>query len=123
MLSRRLLLCGTLGLAGCASLPRTAPFPAAGPFPELEPVRLARIGPEGLSVEIASRGCDGRPDIVFHVERRRGIATVAIARRRLQTCRGGPPGWVEVAFSRDELGLTPGEPVFLLNPLWTGPGR
>lgn len=86
-------------------------------------MRLARISPEGLAVEVASRGCVGQPDMVFHVERRGGVATVAIARRRLQTCREGPPGWVEVVFSREELGLTPGEPVFLLNPLRTGPDQ
>ena len=123
MLSRRFLLSGTLALAGCASLPRPERYPAAGPYPELEPVRLVRTGPEGLLIKVASRGCEGRPDIVFHVERRGGVAAVAFARRRLQTCRGNPPGWVEVAFSRAELGLAAGEPVFVLNPLATGPDR
>lgn len=123
MLSRRFLLAGTLALAGCASLSRPEPYPAAGPFPELEPVRLVQVGPEGLVIEIASRGCEGRPDIVFHVERRGGVATVAFARRRLQTCRGQPPGWVEVIFSRAELGLSANEPVFVLNPLSAGPDR
>ena len=123
MLSRRFLLAGTLALAGCASLSPGALFPAAGPFPELEPIRLVRAGAEGLVIEIASRGCEGRPDIVFHVERRGGVATVAFARRRLQTCRGQPPGWVEVAFSRAELGLSANEPVFVLNPLSAGPDR
>ena len=123
MLSRRFLLSGTLALAGCASLPRPERYPAAGPYPELEPLRLVRTGPEGLLIKVASRGCEGRPDIVFHVERRGGVAAVAFARRRLQTCRGNPPGWVEVAFSRAELGLAAGEPVFVLNPLATGPDR
>ena len=123
VLSRRFLLSGTLALAGCASLPRPERYPAAGPYPELEPVRLVRTGPEGLLIKVASRGCEGRPDIVFHVERRGGVAAVAFARRRLQTCRGNPPGWVEVAFSRAELGLAAGEPVFVLNPLATGPDR
>jgi len=123
VLSRRFLLSGTLALAGCASLPGPERLPAAGPFPELEPVRLVRTGPEGLVIEVASRGCEGRPDIVFHVERRGGAAAVAFARRRLQTCRGNPPGWVEVAFSRAELGLAAGEPVFVLNPLAAGPDR
>lgn len=86
-------------------------------------MRLVRAGPEGLVIEVASRGCEGRPDLVFHVERRGGVAAVAFARRRLQTCRGAPPGWVEAAFSRQDLGLSAGEAVFILNPLSTGPDR
>ena len=123
MLSRRFLLSGTLALAGCASLPAPERYPAAGPYPELEPVRRVRAGREDLVIEVASRGCEGRPDIVFHVERRRGVAAIAFARRRLQTCRGNPPGWVEVVFSRTELGLAAGEAVFVLNPLSAGPDR
>lgn len=123
MLSRRFLLAGTLALAGCASLSPPEPHPAAGPFPELEPVRLVRAGPESLVIEVASRGCEGRPDMVFHIERRGGVAAIAFARRRLQTCRGQPPGWVDVTFSRQDLGLSADEAVFVLNPLSAGPDR
>jgi hypothetical protein len=123
MLSRRLLLAGSLAVAGCASAPRPERYPAAGPFPELEPVRLVRTGPEGLVIEIASRGCSGRPDLVFHVERSGGVAAVAFARRRLQTCPGNPSGWVEAAFSREQLGLSADEAVFVLNPLAVRPDR
>jgi len=76
-----------------------------------------------MSVEVASRGCAAPPDLAFFIERRNGVATVAFARRRLQTCREAPGGWVEVAFSREALGLKPHEPVFVLNPLWSGPDR
>ena len=123
MLSRRLLLAGTLALAGCASLPRPQAWPSAGPFPELEAVRSVRVTPGGMSVEVASRGCAATPDLAFFIERRNGVATVAFARRRLQTCREAPGGWVEVAFTREALGLKPDEPVFVLNPLWSGPDR
>jgi hypothetical protein len=123
VLSRRLLLAGTLALAGCASLPRPQTWPSAGPFPELEAVRSVRITPGGMSLEVASRGCAAPPDLAVFVERRDGVATVAFARRRLQTCREATAGWVEVAFTREALGLKPDEPVFVLNPLSTGPGR
>ena len=123
MLTRRLLLAGTLALAGCASLPSPEPYPATGPFPELEPVRLIRIGPQDLSLEVASRGCGLRPDLTFFVERRGGVATVAFARRRMQTCRDTSEIWVEVVFSRKELGLSADEPIFLLNPLAVRPDR
>ena len=123
MLTRRLLLVGTLALAGCTSLPRPEPYPATGPYPELEPVRLIRIGPQDLSLEVASRGCGVRPDLTFFVERRGGVATVAFARRRMQTCRDTSEAWVEVVFSRKALGLSADEPVFLLNPLAVRPDR
>jgi hypothetical protein len=123
VLSRRFLLAGTLALAGCASLPRSQAWPTMGPFPELEAVRSVRVTPGGLSVEVASRGCAAPPDLAFFVERRDGVATVAFARRRLQTCREAPGGWVEVTFTREALGLKPDEPVFVLNPLSSGPDR
>jgi hypothetical protein len=123
VLTRRLLLAGTLALAGCASLPGPDPYPPAGPYPELEPVRLIRIGPQDLSLEVASRGCGLRPDLTFFVERRSGVATVAFARRRMQTCQDTSEAWVEVVFSRKELGLAADEPIFLLNPLAVRPDR
>ena len=122
MIPRRFLVLGALALTGCASLPPASPFPVAGPFPELEPVRLVRSGPEGVVIEIASRGCSARPDIVFHVERKGGVATVAFARSHMQTCSEDMVNWIEVAFTRAELGLVAGEPVFLLNPLAEPPG-
>jgi hypothetical protein len=76
-----------------------------------------------MSLEVASRGCAAPPDLAVFVERRDGVATIAFARRRLQTCREAPVGWVEVAFTREALGLRPDEPVFVLNPLSSGPDR
>ncbi len=122
MICRRSLFVGILAMAGCAAVPRGSPYPAAGPFPELEPVRLVRSGPEGLVIGVSSRDCAGRPDIVFHIEHRGGLATVAFARRRLQNCSDDMSNWVEVGFTRAELGLAAGEPVFLLNPLAEQPG-
>ena len=123
MLSRRFLVLGVLAIAGCASLSGKGAYPPAGPYPELEPVRLIRSGPEGVVIGISSRGCAARPDIAYHLERRNGVATLAFARRRLATCKDGQVDWVEVAFTRAELGLAAGEPVFLLNPLAERPGR
>lgn len=123
MVSRRLAITGILALAGCASLPSAGRLPATGPYPELESVRRVRIGPGELAVEVASRGCEGTPDLATFVERRGGVAKVAFARRRLKTCPEGAPGWVEVVFSRQALGLGAGEPVFVLNPLSSGPDR
>jgi hypothetical protein len=123
MIPRRFLIAGVLALAGCATLQKGVVYPQIGPFPELEPVRLLRADQGKLVIEIASRGCSARPDLVFHVERKGGVATVAFARRRLQTCRDDMVNWIEVAFTRAELGLVAGEPVFLLNPLGETPGQ
>ena len=117
MISRRFLIVSSLAMAGCASLPQTAAFPSGGPYPELEPVRLVQSDAESLVIGVASRGCAARPDMAFHVERRGGVATIAFARRRLQSCSEHTADWTEVLFSRAQLGLEKGEPVFLLNPV------
>lgn len=68
-------------------------------------------------IEIESRRCLARPDLAFHVERKGGVASIAFARRRLQTCHEQAPIWTEVVFSKTELGLVGDETVFVLNPL------
>ena len=127
-MNRRLFLLASLALGGCATMP--APLgtpPAAGPPPplaELEPLYSAVAGREALTIRVASNGCTAKPDFAFYVERRGGSATIAFARRRVDSCKSFAMGQAEIAFSWAELGLEARAPVFLLNPVtaWTGPG-
>lgn len=84
-------------------------------WPELEPVGVTAER-EGLSLRLASKGCTVKADIVFRVDRVAGGTVLAFARRRVETCRFGEGGTVDLAFSYEELGLRRGEPFAVANP-------
>jgi len=51
------------------------------------------------------------------VERKAQATTIAFARRRLDRCRSFVAAHADLSFSYEELGLSRGEAVFLMNPL------
>ncbi|HEY0436242.1 MAG TPA: hypothetical protein VGC92_06360 [Phenylobacterium sp.] len=122
-MNRRLFLLASLALGGCATV---APQPAGPPPPlaELEPLFSAVAGREALTIRVSSNGCTAKPDFAFYLERRGGTASLAFARKRVDTCKSFAMGQTEIAFTWAELGLDPKAPVFILNPVtaWTGPG-
>ena len=111
---RSLLVCGaSLFAAGCATRPSLVA--ASRTWPELEPVGVT-AGREGLTVRVASRGCAAKADFVFHVDRAQRDVVIAFARRRIETCRSGQAGGVDLVFGYDELGLKRGERFTIANP-------
>jgi hypothetical protein len=122
-MNRRLFVLASFALAGCATLPAPQPKPSP-PYGELEPVYGAKAGHDGLTLRVGSNGCTTKPDFAFYLERKGEAVQLAFARRRLDTCKSFAQGSTELAFTWSELGVSPGTPVFLLNPLraWTGPG-
>ena len=112
-----------LALAACATTPPPVVAPGA-PLAELEPLYRADAGREALTISVSSNGCTAKADFAFHLERKGEAATLAFARKRLDTCKSFAVGKTEFAFTWAELGVEPRTPVFLLNPLlgWTGPG-
>lgn len=111
---RSLLVCGVaLFAAGCATRPSlVAPGQT---WPELEAVGVT-TGRHGLTVRVASKGCAAKADFVFRLDRGAGGAVLAFARRRLETCRFGEAGVVDLVFSYEELGLRRGERFEVANP-------
>lgn len=120
-------------LAGCATStttttsptrPKTVIAPATTPLGELEPLYGAEAGRGGLIIRVASNGCTTKADFAHFVERRDGAVTLAFGRKQLDQCKSFAMGQASLVFTFEELGLAPGAPVFLLNPLvrWTGPG-
>ena len=126
MLTRRLFVTAAALalLAGCATAPTTAAPPPGAPFGELEPLYGAQAGRGELIIRVASNGCTAKADFAHYVERKAGGVTLAFGRKRLDMCKSFAMGQTSLVFTYDELGLSPGAPVFLLNPLvpWTGPG-
>ncbi len=113
--SRRSLLVSGLALsaAGCATRPSL--LVSDETWPELEPLGVT-AGREGLSLRLASKGCTVKADIVFRVDRVAGGTVLAFARRRVETCRSGEAGTVDLAFSYEALGLRRGERFKVANP-------
>ena len=113
---RSLLVCGVALLAsGCATRPHL--LVSQQTWPELEPLMAVTAGREGLTIRMASRGCTVRGDVVFRVDRTRDRAVIAFARRRLETCRPGEAGFVDLSFSYEELGIRRGERIGVANPI------
>jgi hypothetical protein len=126
MPTRRLLVTAAVLalLAGCATAPANVVAPSAAPYGELEPLYGAQAGRGELIIRVASNGCTAKADFAHYVERKAGGVTLAFGRKRLDTCKSFAMGQTSLVFTYDELGLSPGAPIFLLNPLvpWTGPG-
>lgn len=128
MLRRRLVL--TLAAcalaAGCATAPATTAIvtPEGAPFGELEPLYGAEAGRGALTIRVASNGCTTKSDFAHFIEQKGVGVALAFGRKRLDTCKSFAMGQTSLVFTYDELGLAPGAPIFLLNPLvpWTGPG-
>ncbi|WP_421737132.1 hypothetical protein [Caulobacter sp.] len=113
--SRRSILASGLALiaTGCATRPSL--MASHESWPELETVAVT-AGREGLTVRFASRGCTVKADIVFRLDRVGGRTVLAFARRRLETCRFGDVGTVDLVFGYEELGLRRGERFVVANP-------
>ncbi|MGZ6015968.1 MAG: hypothetical protein ACXWKO_14220 [Phenylobacterium sp.] len=116
-MDRRGFVLAFLALGGCATLgPPATRFGPPAPLAELEPLIAAGTGPDGLTIRLASGGCTAQPDVAYYVERRAGTVSVAFARKHVDICKTAP-GEVEIVFSWADLGLEPGSPVFILNPI------
>jgi hypothetical protein len=122
-MNRRLFVLSALALSGCATAAPSVRS-AAAPLAELEPLFKADAGREAIVISVASNGCTAKADFTFHLEQQGGAATLAFARRRIDTCKSFAMGKTDLTFTWAELGVAPRTPVFLLNPLvgWTGPG-
>lgn len=108
--------CATRGAGGVSLVLR--PGPEAG---ELETLSAVRADAAGLTLRVTSTGCTAKGDFAFYVGRETGGRTLAFARKRLDVCRAAPRVQ-DVRFSYEELGLTGGGSVRLLNAVKAGEG-
>jgi hypothetical protein len=113
---RLLLVSGLAALAACASLPPSVPAPPGAGFELLEPVLAASASGSGLTIRVRTMGCTAKGDFAAFVEHKGAGETVAFGRKRVDACKG-PSGFVDLTFAYAELGVDPGKPLFLMNPL------
>ena len=108
-----------VSLAACATAPRLI-LTGDDRYPELEPLLSVDAGAKTLMIRVRSQGCASKADFVFRVERDRGRAVVAFARRRLETCRG-ERGEATLSFSYAELGVSARDRIVVANPIAAKP--
>jgi hypothetical protein len=86
----------------------------------LEPLYGVSASARRLTIRVGTLGCATKDDFTFLVDRRPGEAwQIAFGRRRAEDCRPRKSrrGQQDIAFTYEELGLEPGTPVVVLNPL------
>ena len=119
-MNRRGLLLGALVLAagGWAGGPRAETTSQPG-LEILEPIYAVIASPRGLTIRVASKGCTGKADFAFYLDRKPGgAAAVAFGRRRVEMCKPAKTsGHADLVFSYAELGVNAGEPLSVLNPI------
>jgi hypothetical protein len=114
---RGLLATGLLlALGGCATMGGVRLITGAAGSGELESLDAATADAGGLTLRVASHGCTTKADFAFYVDRGGPEPAIAFARKRLDVCRAAPEV-VELSFGYEELGLSGGGAVRLLNPV------
>jgi hypothetical protein len=110
---RALLLAMAAAALAAPAFAQDVPEPAPA---ELEPVHKVIADRHGLTIRVTTHGCTTKADFAHFTEPKGQAITIAFARRRLDRCRSGE-SQLDILFSYEELGLTPGQPVMVLNPL------
>jgi hypothetical protein len=96
-----------------------------GGVPALMPVYGVSANEWGVTVQLLPAGCNStKADFTVAISKSADRPTILIARRRsansLVLCKGQPPT-VDITWSYDDLGLRPGQPFSLANPLVMAP--
>jgi hypothetical protein len=117
---RRVFLAGVsalVGVLGSGSGASAQTRPAG--LDVLEPLFAVSASARKVTIRVGTRGCTVKDDFAFLVDRRPGEAPqIAFGRRRAETCRPAKRGrQLDIAFTYEELGLEPGAPVVVLNPI------
>ncbi len=89
--------------------------------PAIEPIYGVTVGKAGVTVRVASNGCTKKSDLTMAVGKTPPRPMLLVARKHPDTCQSFAAGHAEVVYSFEELGLQPGQPFSLANPLVADP--
>lgn len=111
-----LAACAAFATSGCALLPfanasRTAAMPG-----QLEPIHAAAITRDLAVFRVSSNGCTDKDDLSAVVARHGNTSTITVRRLDQDLCQTPVAEGIEVIWSFEELGLTPGSRVSVNNP-------
>jgi hypothetical protein len=112
-------------IAVIAALVLAADAPPKGGVPPLMPVYGVSADSQGVTVQLQPGGCNAlRADFTVAISKAADRPTILIARRNatrsLVACKA-LPRTVAITWSYEDLGLKPGQPFSLANPLVMAP--
>ncbi|MDP3403546.1 MAG: hypothetical protein Q8S03_02575 [Brevundimonas sp.] len=105
-----------LALSGCALLPSAGASRTAAMPGQLEPIHAAAITRDLAVFWVSSNGCTDKDDLSAVVARHGNTSTITVRRLDQDLCQTPVAEGIEVIWSFEELGLTPGSRVSVNNP-------
>lgn len=103
------------GLSACAAA-RTPAVSTQGMPGELESIHAATFTKDQAIFWVSSNGCTDKKDLIPIVSLQNGEAVITLRRIDEDRCRQDLVEGVELKWSFEELGLTPGSPITVNNP-------
>jgi len=111
-----LIAVAALATSGCAMFRQDARVQTAAMPGLLEPIHAAAITRDLAVFWVSSNGCTDKDDLTPIVDRARDYSTITLRRIDQDTCDQPLADGVELQWSFEELGLTPGTRVSVNNP-------
>ncbi|CAL1692847.1 hypothetical protein MMB232_03030 [Brevundimonas subvibrioides] len=105
-----------LATSGCAVFRQEVPVQTAAMPGQLEPIHAAAITNNLAVFWVSSNGCTDKDDLTPVVDRMRDGSTITLRRIDEDHCDHPLADGVELQWSFEELGLTPGTRVSINNP-------
>lgn len=112
-----LIVVAALATSACALFPRGDATVRTAAMPgQLEPIHAAAITRDLAVFWVSSNGCTDKDDLTPVVDRAGDGSTITLRRIDEDTCDRPMADGVEIIWSFEELGLTPGSRVQVNNP-------
>lgn len=111
-----LIAVAALATSGCALFPREGPVRTVAMPGQLEPIHAAAITRDLAVFRVSSNGCTDKGDLAAIVNRVGDGSIITLRRIEQDECETPVIDGVEVIWSFEELGLTPGSRVSVNNP-------
>jgi hypothetical protein len=110
-----LIAAGAAGLAACATA--SEPTVSTQGMPgQLESIHAAAFTKDEAVFWVSSNGCTDKNDLIPIVSLQGGAAVITLRRIDEDRCKQDLVQGVELKWSFEELGLTPGAPISVNNP-------
>ncbi len=111
-----LIAAATLATSGCALFRQETPMSTAAMPGQIEPIHAAAITRDLAVFWVSSNGCTDKDDLRPIVGHMGADSTITLRRIEQDDCETPMADGVELIWSFEELGLTPGSRVSVNNP-------